>query len=101
MFRPFCVLGQRLMNNFQAHATDLINSWGPNGELKDYIIRFTNKLDPNGEEGLGITWPQWDPAKPKALVLTDKILSPLIIDDDNYRSRALDYVADLSIRHPI
>jgi acetylcholinesterase len=89
------------MNDFQAHATDLINSWGPNGELKDYIIRFTNTLDPNGKEGLGIPWPQWNPAKPKALVLTDSILSPLIIDDDNYRSRALDYVGNLSIRYPI
>ena len=89
------------MNNFQAHATDLIDSWGPNGALKDYIIRFTNKLDPNGKEGLGITWPKWDPAQPKAVVLKDSVLSPLVIDDDNYRSRALDYVSDLSIRHPI
>jgi len=88
------------MNIFQAHATDLVNSWGP-GELKDYIIRFTNKLDPNGKEGVGIAWPQWDPANPKALVLQDSTLFPLITADDNYRSRALDYVADLSIRHPI
>ena len=69
--------------------------------MNDPIIRFTNKLDPNGKEGQGIPWPQWDPAKPKALVLTDQIFSPLIIENDNYRSRALDYVADLSIRHPI
>lgn len=69
--------------------------------MKDYIIRFTNKLDPNGGKEVGITWPHWDPAKPKALVLTDSILSPLVINDDNYRSRALDYVADLSIRYPI
>jgi len=89
------------MNNFQAHATDLINSWGPNGELKDYIIRFTNNLDPNGKEGQGITWPQWHPEEPKALVLTDQTLFPLIIDNDNYRSHALDYVAELSLRHPI
>jgi hypothetical protein len=89
------------MYNFQAHATDLINSFGPGGELKDYIIRFTNNLNPNGREGLGINWPQWKPENPKALVLTDQILSPLIIDDDNYRTRALDYVGNLSIRHPI
>ena len=89
------------MNDFQAHGTDRASSWDPDGELKDYIIRFTNTLDPNGKEGLGIPWPQWNPAKPKALVLTDSILSPLIIDDDNYRSRALDYVGNLSIRYPI
>ena len=89
------------MHNFQAHATDLINSFGPGGELKDYIIRFTNNLNPNGREGLGINWPQWNPANPKALVFTDQMLSPLIIDDDNYRTRALDYVGNLSIRYPI
>ena len=92
---------QRLMNNPQAHATDLLSSWGPDGELKDYIIQFTNNLDPNGKEGLGVPWPQWDPAEPKALIFTDHILSPLIIDNDTYRSSALDYVADLSLRHPI
>lgn len=86
---------------FQAHATDLVNSFGPGGELRDYILRFTNNLDPNGRVGLGIQWPKWDPAEPKALVLMDKTLTPLIIDDDNYRTRALDYVANLSLRYPI
>jgi len=84
-----------------AHATDLINSFGPGGELRDYILRFTNSLNPNGREGLGIEWPKWDPAKPKALILQESTFFPLIIGDDNYRSRALDYVANLSIRYPI
>jgi acetylcholinesterase len=88
------------MNDFQAHGTDRISSWGPNGELKDYIIRFTNKLDPNGE-GLGIPWPQWYPASPKALVLRDDADSPLIIANDTYRSLDLDYIADLSLRYPL
>ncbi|TFY71900.1 hypothetical protein EVG20_g1115 [Dentipellis fragilis] len=34
------------------HATDLLNSFG-SGELRDYIIRFVNNLDPNGARGLG------------------------------------------------
>ena len=87
--------------HLQAHAADLANSFGPGGELKDYFIRFANNLDPNGREGPGIEWPKWDPAKPRALVLTDQIRSPLVIDEDNYRSRALDYFEDLSIRYPI
>ena len=89
------------MHEFQAHAADLVNSFGPEGELKDYFIRFANNLDPNGGEGLGIEWPKWDPTEPKALVLTDQIRSPLVIEDDNYRSPALDYFGNLSIRYPI
>jgi hypothetical protein len=89
------------MYNIQAHATDLVDSFGPGGNLKDYIIRFTDNLDPNGREGMGIAWPQWDPAKPKALVLTDQMLNPLIIDDDNYRTNALNYVGNLSLKYPI
>jgi hypothetical protein len=89
------------MYDFQAHASDLLASFLPGGELMDYIIRFTNNLDPNGRVGIGIPWPKWDPAKPKALIITDDIISPLRIDDDNYRSRALDYVANMSIRYPI
>ncbi|KAI9450245.1 carotenoid ester lipase precursor [Russula earlei] len=87
-----------------AHATDLVNSWfsvSATGELKDYIIRFTNNLDPNGREGLGIPWPKWDPKKPQALIFQDSILSPLVIRDDNYRSSPLDYVGNLSLRYPI
>lgn len=89
------------MYNVQAHATDLVDSFGPGGNLKDYIIRFTDNLDPNGREGMGIPWPQWDPAKPKALVLTDQMLNPLIIDDDNYRTNALNFVGNLSLKYPI
>ena len=89
------------MNDFQAHGTDRASSWDPDGELKDYIIRFTNKLDPNGNPGFGITWPKWDPAGPKALILTDDPQSPLIIGNDNYRSLDLDYIADLSLRYPM
>ena len=80
---------------------DLINAFEREGELMDYFIRFTNNLDPNEREGPGIHWPKWDPAGPKALVFTDDIRAPLIIDDDNYRSRALEYFENLTIRYPI
>jgi acetylcholinesterase len=80
---------------------DLLASFGPMGELKDYIIRFTNKLDPNGREGLGIQWPKWDPKRPRALIFKDDANSRLVIDRDDYRANALNYVANLSIRYPI
>ena len=80
---------------------DLFNSFGPGGELMDYFIRFANDLNPNGHEGLGINWPKWEVSNPKALVLTDEIHSPLIINDDDYRSHALEYVENLSILYPV
>ena len=92
---------QRLTSDFQAHVMDLINAFETGGELMDYFIRFTNNLDPNEREGLGIYWPKWDPAKPKALILTDDIRAPLVIEDDNYRSCALEYFENLTIRYPI
>ena len=88
------------MSGFQFHASDLLNSF-LGGELRDYVLRFTNTLDPNGREGVGIFWPQWNPAKPKALIFQDSRIFPLITGDDNYRSQPLDYVGNLSLRYPI
>ncbi|KAI0053997.1 alpha beta-hydrolase [Auriscalpium vulgare] len=83
-----------------AHATDLLNSFG-DGELKDYVIHFTNNLDPNGKTGKGIPWPQYDVKQPQAIVFQDSILFPIIKIKDDYRSQALDFVANLSLLHPI
>ncbi|KAH9026413.1 carotenoid ester lipase precursor [Lactarius hengduanensis] len=87
-----------------AHITDVPNSFavGPVlSELRDYFIRFTNNLDPNGERGLGVPWPQWDPKKPKAAIFQDSALFPIIIGDDNDRTDALNYVANMSLLYPI
>jgi len=81
-----------------AHGTDLVNSFG-GGELTDYIIYFTRNLDPNGN--LEITWPQYDLQDPKALVFQDDPLFPVIVGDDNYRIDSLNFVANLSLLHPI
>ncbi|KAI9452781.1 carotenoid ester lipase precursor [Lactarius psammicola] len=63
-----------------AHATDLLGSILASdivlGELRDYVIRFVNDLDPNGKPGLGIPWPQWDPRHPKAIILQDSKFFP-------------------------
>ncbi|KAH9051979.1 carotenoid ester lipase precursor [Lactarius vividus] len=71
-------------------------------ELRDNIIWFTNSLDPNGETGTGseVTWPQWDPRDPKALVFRDGLL-PLVIADDNYRTDALMFMRNISLLNPI
>ena len=85
---------------FQAHATDLVDSFGP-GELRDYVLRFTNNLDPNGKIGLGIPWPQWDPRNPKAVIFQDDSLFPVVLGDDNYRTDPLNYVTNMSLIYPI
>jgi acetylcholinesterase len=71
------------------------------GELRDYVIRFVNSLDPNGGTGVGVPWPQWDPLRPRVIVLQDPILFPIVVADDNYRTDALSFVANLSLIHPI
>jgi acetylcholinesterase len=81
-----------------AHGTDLLNSFG-GGELTDYIIYFTRNLDPNGN--LENSWPQYDLQDPKALIFQDDLLFPMIVGDDNYRANPLEFVANLSLLHPI
>ncbi|KAI9443552.1 carotenoid ester lipase precursor [Lactarius indigo] len=90
-----------------AHSTDLVNSFGmldeaAPSELRDNIIWFTNNLDPNGKIGQGpeVTWPQWDPLNPKALVFRDG-LQPRVIIDDNYRTDALMFMRNISLLNPI
>ncbi|KAI0060459.1 carotenoid ester lipase precursor [Artomyces pyxidatus] len=83
-----------------AHATDLPNSFG-NGELRDYMIHFVNNLDPNGKRGLGIPWPQYDVTNPKAIVFQDSAFWPIKLGDDNYRHDALEFIANLSLIHPM
>ncbi|KAH9172349.1 carotenoid ester lipase precursor [Lactarius sanguifluus] len=84
--------------------TDLVNSFGmldeaAPSELRDNIIWFTNNLDPNGPEP-EVTWPQWDPRDPKALVFRDGLLPRMIIDD-NYRTDALMFMRNISLLNPI
>jgi len=82
-----------------AHGTDLLNSFG-DGELRDYIIRFANTLDPNGKEGLGIPWPQWNPKNPKAVIFQEDILFPVIVEDDTARAMPKDYISNMSLIYP-
>ncbi|KAI9440698.1 carotenoid ester lipase precursor [Lactarius indigo] len=87
-----------------AHGTDLLNSFGVGpalSEFRDYFIRFTNHLDPNGKAGLGVPWPQWDSKHPKAVIFKDGTLFPIVIGDDDYRTDALNYVSTMSLLYPI
>ena len=75
-----------------------MNSFGGK-ELTDYIIYFTRNLNPNGN--MEINWPKYDLRRPKALIFQDDLLFPMIVEDDNYRINSLEFVANLSLIHPI
>ena len=80
---------------------DLAASFGSKGDLKDYVIRFVNNLDPNGKKGFGVPWPQWNPQKPEAIIFQDSALFPIVYGYDDYRTDALDIVANMSLLYPI
>lgn len=82
----------------KAHGTDLLNSFGDQ-ELTDYFIYFAQNLDPNGN--LEVPWPQYDVRKPTALIFQDSLLFPVITGADDYRFDPLNFVANLSLLHPI
>ncbi|KAH8982171.1 carotenoid ester lipase precursor [Lactarius hatsudake] len=82
-----------------AHALDIVSAF--RGDLRDYVIRFINNLDPNGKKGLGVPWPQWNPKKPKVIIFQDGALFPIVIGDDNYRTDPLNLVANMSLLYPV
>jgi acetylcholinesterase len=75
-----------------------MNSFGGK-ELTDYIIYFTRNLNPNGK--LEIKWPQYDLQRPQTLVFHDDSFFPMTVEDDDYRISPLEFVANLSLIHPI
>ncbi|KAH9024966.1 carotenoid ester lipase precursor [Lactarius hengduanensis] len=81
-----------------AHATDLLNSFGGQ-ELTDYFIYFARNLNPNGD--LEIPWPRYDVRNPTALVFQDSPFFPVITGADDYRIGPLNFIANLSLLHPI
>jgi acetylcholinesterase len=75
-----------------------VNSFG-GLELTDYIIYFTRNLDPNGN--LDISWPKYDLRNPKVLAFEDDPILPVVVEDDTYRIDPLEFVANISLLHPI
>ncbi|KAG6848012.1 hypothetical protein H0H93_004198 [Arthromyces matolae] len=80
-------------------GSDLSNSYGD--ALRDYIIRFVVNLDPNGNVGMGIPWPQYDTNKPQVVVFQDSALFPMLHLGDTYRSDQMDYMTNLTLLYPL
>lgn len=82
----------------KAHGTDLLDLFGVR-ELADYFIYFTHNLDPNGD--LQLPWPQYNTQNPVTLIFQDNPFFPVITGADDYRVNPLEFVANLSLLHPI
>ena len=85
------------MSVIQFHGSDLLNVFF-NGELTDYLIRFTNHLDPNGG-GLH-HWPQYDTKTRSVLTFWDGLI-PITITEDTYRQDAINVLTNLSLAYPL
>jgi len=75
------------------------------GELRDYVIRFVNTLNPNNGPGVGVPWPKWDsdPLHPtgRVIIFQDDTFFPIVLGNDDYRTDALSYVTNMSLIYPI
>ncbi|KAH9932737.1 carotenoid ester lipase precursor [Epithele typhae] len=79
------------------HVTDVLNVFG-GGELTDYLINFTNNLDPNGPTVPA--WPQYTVAQPQLMTFLDGF-TPTKITTDDFRKDAMSFVIELSLKYPL
>ncbi|RPD60515.1 carotenoid ester lipase [Lentinus tigrinus ALCF2SS1-7] len=79
------------------HGSELLDIFG-GGPLGDYLIRFAETLDPNGDGA--VEWPRYTNDTP--LMLTFNDAQPSInLTQDKYRSEQIDYLVKLSLADPI
>ncbi len=101
-FYHLSLVSKRFMSNpvlGSVHASDLLNSFG--GELRDYLIHFVNKLDPNGKDADGkalVSWPKYSNWAPRLVTFLDGPL-PVTITNDDYRKDAINYLIDVELHN--
>lgn len=78
----------------------MLNAFIIGQELRDYIIRFAVKLDPNGNGLLDFRWPKYTTENPKQLIFLDGLI-PQIIGEDTYRKEQMDFLTDLTLQVPV
>ncbi|KAF9237743.1 Alpha/Beta hydrolase protein [Melanogaster broomeanus] len=79
-------------------GSDLLNIFGRDGDMADYLIRFVANLDPNGNTT--IQWPKYTTASPNALVFLDGSPSQ-DIEQDNFRQDGINFLMTYFRDHPI
>ena len=57
------------------------------------MIRFVNKLDPNGGGLFDFDWPKYTTDNPKQLIFLDGLI-PQVIGEDTYRQEQMDFLTD-------
>ncbi|KAF5350591.1 hypothetical protein D9756_008678 [Leucocoprinus leucothites] len=82
------------------HASDLLNSFFIGQELRDYIINFTNKQDPNRGGLFDFKWPKYTAESPNQLIFLDGLI-PQVIGQDTYRKDQMDFLTQLTLAVPV
>ncbi|OJT05053.1 hypothetical protein TRAPUB_4118 [Trametes pubescens] len=94
--------GAALPNLFDLppHGSDATPVLTQGNDLADYVIQFTNTLDPNGASNRTIPWPRYDPLARSMLTLLPGD-TPLEIVPDTARLEAMAGLTGLSIAFPL
>ncbi|KAF9450184.1 carotenoid ester lipase [Macrolepiota fuliginosa MF-IS2] len=82
------------------HGSDLVDSFFLGQELRDYIIRFTVKLDPSGTGFFDFKWPKYTTGNPNQLIFLDGLV-PQIVRKDTYRQPQMDFLTQLGLQAPV
>ncbi|KIJ65542.1 hypothetical protein HYDPIDRAFT_110642 [Hydnomerulius pinastri MD-312] len=77
-------------------GSDLPDVFGP-GDMTDYLVRFVNNLDPNGNTN--IQWPQWSTESPNILTFQDG--GKQDIKQDTFRQDGINFLMTYFRQHPI
>jgi hypothetical protein len=69
--------------------------------LDEYIVRFTNNLDPNDYNNRSsVVWPEYSSEKPRLYTFPRRDAPPDVTTDD-YRLEPMQYLANLSLQYPL
>ncbi|TBU61508.1 carotenoid ester lipase precursor [Dichomitus squalens] len=79
------------------HTTELPNVFG-GGDMTDFLVRFVNTLDPNGNPE--IDWPEYTTESPQLLAFVEGGRN-LTIVPDTFRKEGMDFVMQLSLVEPL
>lgn len=98
---PFCCIFLSIgfiSTAIQPHFVELFGVFG-DSLLGDYLIRFADTLDPNGDGA--VNWPQYSNAKPSLLTFNGTTEDSLYIELDTYRMTDMAYLTVLGLVDPI
>lgn len=80
----------------QFHGSDLATNI-----LDDYIVRFTNNLDPNNYTNTSsVVWPEYTSEQPQLYTFPRKDVPPNVTTDD-YRLEPMRFLMNLSLAYPL